>query len=147
MDTKGLKRKEIPVALSDKFSVVYGSVDKMNPEVLFLKGKTWINPTVKKDYTASAKFMEKRFKKQLSLALSKSPHFNSSFICDFNAKERTLRKGKSCQLTFELFFKQKDKIALLEELGETMTQTFTDVMTNLADTLKELDFTVSKRRS
>lgn len=76
--------KEIKLNSCENICLKYGSVNKNDPQVIYVSGKMWICPTYDGDFEAPISFAYNNFKRKLTKILRDSTIFDSKHILDFD---------------------------------------------------------------
>ena len=88
--------KEYKIDISPNGNFIYGSTNRKNPQVIYLVGKFWIQPTEKTncDYELFFNDIKRHFKQQIKHILFNSKKFQSDFLfyLDINIDSITLTK-------------------------------------------------------
>jgi hypothetical protein len=76
--------KEYKLDVCNHVVVKYGSVNKDNPQVVYVSGRCWVSPQIKMDYDDVIYHIEKEMRKNIKLFLMDGINFDKKFILDFD---------------------------------------------------------------
>ena len=136
--------KEYCLNINDYIDVKFGSVNRVNPIVVYVACKSWICPQTDINYNEAISEIFSKFKRKLKSEILESPYFENKFICDFDIKAASNGKNKKKYISFEFFVKQKGIVYQLNELKGIIEQNFKTIIDNLAIDLKSHTFNVTK---
>ena len=102
-------KKECNLEVSKHISLKYGSIDRNNPQVVYVSGKCWISPSYGVDYTEAMEYAEKGLRKDIRELLANGTDFDSRFILDFDINTEGLSVGRKTFLSFDFFLRQKNR--------------------------------------
>lgn len=138
--------KEYSLDISDYIDVRYGSVDKLNPVVIYVTCKTWLCPQCIEDYDENIDSVFNDFKKKLRKSIMDSKYFENRFVCDFDLKTASVRENKKNYISFEFFIKQTNTVYPLKDMKDTMKDTFKGIIDDLVINLEKHTFKLTKGR-
>ena len=136
--------KEYCLNFNEYIDVKFGSVNRINPIVIYITCKSWICPEEQIDYTEAIGEIFNEFKKKLKNTIVKSHYFENKFICDFDINAASIRENKKKYISFEFFVKQREYVYALNDLKDIMEKTFKTIIDNLVIDLKSHTFNVTK---
>ena len=139
--------KEIKVDICDNINIKYGSVNKNDPQVIYVSAKMWVSPLYNGDYNVPVSIIYNNFRKELSKCLMDSLSFESKHILDFDIIPSNFTKDKKtfCSITF--FIRQKpEKIVKLNNIKSIISSKFGYLFRELERDLIENDFNISKKK-
>lgn len=137
--------KEFKLNISDNISLKYGTVNKDNPQVIYLSGKCWVSPLFEGDYFNVVDLIKKEFKHDISSFVFNDSVFNSHFILDFNFDNDNLQYGKKKFISFNIFFKQSNEIPI--KMNNPVFKTkFDELINDFLNLFISNDFSVSKSK-
>ena len=58
--------KEIKLNVSDKVTLKYGTMNRENPKVVYINGRTWITPMYEGNYDDAMSFILNKYKKDIA---------------------------------------------------------------------------------
>ena len=139
--------KEIKLNNCKNINLKYGSVNKNDPQVIYVSGKMWLCPTYDGDYEEQVNLFHNSFKNKLKNALSNSIVFDKKHILDFDINPENLIKDKKKFFSISFFLKQKsEKIINLNNIKNIISSNFGYLFKELEDELVENEFEVSKTK-
>ena len=138
--------KEYSLDFNDYIDVKYGSIDKNNPCVIFLEGKTWIEPNYNGNYISDVNGIVLSFKDKLRDAITNSCDFYNKFIFDFDVKTASLRENKKSFVSFEFLVRQSGTVKSLSEIKPIVVCLFKDIINDLTTDFNNHIFSLSKRK-
>ncbi len=139
--------KEVKLNSCKNISLKYGSVNKNDPQVIYVSGKMWICPTYDGDFNEPIELVYSKFKKELSKILRNSNIFESKHILDFDLNPENLVRDKKKFFSITFFVKQKsEKIINLNNIKNIVSSDFSYLFSDLENDLIENEFEVSKTK-
>lgn len=139
--------KEIKLNSCKNISLKYGSVNKNNPQVVYVSGKMWICPTYNGDFSEPINYVYNAFRKELSKILKNNDFFEKKHILDFNLNYENLVYNKKKYFSITFFVKQKkEKISKLNDIKNVISSDFSYLFSELENNLIKNDFEVSKTK-
>lgn len=139
--------KEIKLNNCKNISLKYGSINKNDPQVIYVSGKMWLCPTYDGDYNEQINLMHNNFKKRLNSVLSDSVIFEKKHILDFDLNVENLIKDKKKFFSITFFIKQKrEKLVNLNNIKNIISSDFGYLFKELENELIENEFEVSKTK-
>ena len=139
--------KEYKLDVCNHVIVKYGSVNKDNPQVIYVSGKCWVSPKHQMDYEYVISRIEKEMKKNIKLFLIDEINFTNRFILDFDINTDKFNIGDKKFLSFDFYLRQNDSdVKRLKDLKEMLSNKVSTVVNNLVYLFKENGFTVEKRK-
>lgn len=139
--------KEIKLNSCKNISLKFGSVNKNDPQVIYISGKMWICPTYDGDFNEPIEIVYSKFKKELSKILRNSSIFESKHILDFDLNPENLVRDKKKFFSITFFVKQKsEKIINLNNIKNIVSSDFSYLFSDLENDLIENEFEISKTK-
>ena len=139
--------KEIKIDTCKNINLKYGSVNKNDPQVIYVTGKMWICPTYDGDFNESINLIYNKFRKELSSILRNSVIFDSKHILDFDVNPVNLVRNKKKFFSISFFVRQKsDNLINLKNMKNLISSNFGYLFKNLERDLIENEFEVSKTK-
>lgn len=134
----------------DKFSPKLGTVNKNNPEAVYLMGKTYVTPEEYEyelnTYKDNIRELENRIRGIVNEYASNSEVFKKNFILNFEVSEAGLRFGKRSYLFFQIFFSQKNLSPVpVGKLKEMCEESLQNLLGKLEDAFKECGFKIDEK--
>ena len=139
--------KEIKLNNCKNITLKYGSINKNDPQVIYVTGKMWLCPTYDGDYNEEINIIHNNFKKKLNGTLSNSMLFDKKHILDFDINSDNLVKNKKKYFSITFFLKQKnEKLTNLNNMKNIISCNFGYLFKDLENELIENEFEVSKTK-
>ena len=121
--------KEYKLDVCSHVVVKYGSVNKDNPQVVYVSGRCWVSPQIKMNYDDVIYNIEKEMRKNIKLFLMDGINFDKKF------------------LSFDFYLRQNEaNKKSLKDLKNILNGRISTVVNNLVYLFKENDFTIEKRK-
>lgn len=136
--------KEYDININNYVRMKYGSINRLNPIVVYINGKSWIAPTFEGDYEELITKIFNSFKKELKSQVNSSPYFDNKIVCDFDLKTSSLKENKKNFLSFEFYIKQKRNVIQLKDMKLLIKNTFKGAIDKLVDNLINNSFIMTK---
>lgn len=147
MGTKRLN-KEIKLDVCNNISLKYGTVNRDNPQIVYVIGKCWISPNKKMDYEHKIEKIRDKFKKRVKTSFMNNETFGSKSIINFEVNSDKINLGENKFLSFDFYLKQNEnKKKNLKELKDFFTRKVKALANDLVETFKENDFEVRLTKS
>ena len=112
MDNKNEKRifRQYPIIKEKGLRVNYGTSDRNNPSVLYIRAKGDIKPiTEKKTYSEDIKDLKKQFKHFVKQNIDKLKTLKTEkYLCNIDISEKGLTYNKRGHFRYEIFLKPKE---------------------------------------
>lgn len=109
MTDKNTKRifKQYPIIKEKGLRVNYGTTDKNNPSVIYIRAKGDIKPIIEKNtYTNDIKELKKKFKQFIIKNLNIMTNLKvEKYICNLEISEKSLTYNKNGHLRYEIFIR------------------------------------------
>jgi hypothetical protein len=139
--------KEYKLDVCNHISLKYGTVNKNNPQVIYVSGKCWITPLREMDYKSVFSSIEKNMRYNIKTFLIDDINFDKRYILDFDVSVDNLVPMEKKFLSFDFYLRQneKNKKELLD-LKDIINGKVSTIANNLVYMFKENDFTVNKTK-
>lgn len=139
--------KEYKLDVCNHIMVKYGSVNKDNPQVVYVSGRCWVSPQVKMDYKYVIGMIEKEMRKNIKLFLTDGVNFDNRFILDFDITTENMNQYDKKFLSFDLYIRQNEENKKsLKDLKRLLNGRISTITNNLVYLFNENDFTIEKRK-
>jgi hypothetical protein len=139
--------KEIKIDVCDNINLKYGSVNKNDPQIIYVSGKMWISPSYEGDFETPINIIHSNFKKELTKSLRDSSIFESKHILDFDINPLTMTKDKKSFFSISFYVRQKpEKIINLNNIKHLISSKFGYLFRDLERDLIDNEFKVSKTK-
>lgn len=139
--------KEYDVVLTKNFNSKIGTVNRLEPIVIYLNCRTWIYPKKDSCIKQDINFILINFKKKIMSILSNSGYFEKNIIIDFDVNIELIELNKKNFISFEIYLKQKNRILSLKELSVILENLLYDEFNNLIEKGKESDIFFYKNKN
>lgn len=122
----------------DKIKIKLGTIDKKNPKVVYIEGRTFVTPDSEKDNTPKdITDMKHNFKLAINEFLYKNQSFDSKYILDFQVAAGGIHLGKKSFMSFQIILTQKD--GTLDSISELRDKTMDGILTMVDSLSKDAD--------
>ena len=121
--------KEYKLDVSDYVLLKYGSVNKDNPQVIYVSGKCWVSPTKETDYDGVIAKIESDMRKNIKSEFIDNVNFENRFILDFDISTDGLYPTRK-----------------LTDLRKILGDKVKTISSEMVFAFKENNFTVEKRK-
>lgn len=144
--TRPSTEKNIP---NTHFKVKFGTVNKKNPEVVYIEAKTFITPSNDEfNYNTTLQKVRREFLFYINELLKHSKCYESKTILDLQVAKNCLIVGKKSFLTFQLLLRQNRNDIKQFKALKNETVEFINLITNtLYNLLIDNEFYVTKSKS
>lgn len=140
--------KEYKLDVCKHISLKYGTVNKNNPQVVYVSGKCWVSPLKKMDYDNVISNIEKDMRKNIKNFLIDGVNFDNKYILDFDVNIDKLSPNEKKFLSFDFYLRQNEKNKKeLDELKEFFNRKISTIANNLVYMFKENDFAIQKTKN
>lgn len=138
--------KERPIS-NDLFKIKLGTINKDNPEIIYINGGTFIQPKeLKDDYFCDIKTLCKKFRHYIKLELLNNKNFTNDFISNFDIKLSGLKPNKKTYLSFEIHIKQTNPIENIKSIESETVNITTNIINNIVGDLSRLEYDITKNK-
>lgn len=136
--------QKITLHINDTCDMLCGTTNKYQPKVIYVSGKTWVEPMQDKDYNLIINNIFINFKKELYKRILSTQFFDKNFITNFEITQTSLKIHKKSFLNFEIYLRQKNDILLLQDLEEKITLFFKPLINDLIADFKNNSLILTK---
>lgn len=138
--------KEYKLDVCNHISLKYGSVNRNNPQVVYVSGKCWISPLKKMNYNSVLEDIKKRMRYNIKTFLIDGINFDNKYILDFDINDDFTPNEKKF-LSFDFYLRQNEKNKKdLLALKDMFNRKVSTIANNLVYMFKENDFTIAKTK-
>lgn len=141
---------ELNYADNPNFRVKIGTVNKHNPQVIYITCTCWITPQVQlqqKKYDGVIEYITNEIKEYIKETFIIPGHFDRKHIFDLETCTDDMTMGKPKYLNFELYLKQnKDNVKKLTEIEPFVSKKLNTLFKDIVELFKENDFAVDKNK-
>ena len=139
--------KEYKLDVSNNVIIKYGSVNKDNPQVVYVSGKCWVCPTRETDYDNVISKVESEMRSNIKRIFIDGVNFENRFILDFDISTDGLYPNRKKFLSFDFYLRQKEKNKKsLTDLKKLLDSKVGAISSSMVYTFNQNDFTVEKRK-
>lgn len=139
--------KQFSLDITDEIDTIYGITNRLNPQVIFINGKFWIQPTQEMDYETILGEIISSLRLKIKQALKQTPRWENIMIFDMDIKTLSMSPIKKNYGDFELYIKQdKKNITSPILLKDDIIQLLTPIINNFIKQLNENHFIISKNK-
>lgn len=148
METKKRRLNVEKKIKNDFFNVKIGTINRLNPQVVYYEVRTFITPLEDYDnYASTFAFIRKELSRSLNEKLKMNDYFTSKFILDFQVANSGIRVNKKSFLTFQLFLRQKDgSIFDLKTIKKLSEPFILDLLNGLKENIINSSFLIAKTK-
>ena len=139
--------KQFSLDITDEIDTIYGITNRLNPQVIFINGKFWIQPTQEMDYETILGEIISSLRLKIKQSLKQTPRWENIMIFDMDIKTLSMSPIKKNYGDFELYIKQ-DKKNIISPilLKDDIIQLLTPIINNFIKQLNENHFIISKNK-
>lgn len=139
--------KQFSLDITDEIDTIYGITNRLNPQVIFINGKFWIQPTQEMDYETILGEIISSLRLKIKQSLKQTPRWENIMIFDMDIKTLSMSPIKKNYGDFELYIKQdKKNITSPTLLKDDIIQLLTPIINNFIKQLNENHFIISKNK-
>ena len=139
--------KEYKLDVSNNVILKYGSVNKDNPQVVYVSGKCWVCPTQETDYDGVIASIESDMRKNIRKVMIDGVNFDSKFILDFDINTDGLFPNMKKFLAFDFYLRQNERNKKsLADLKQLLGDKVRYISSEMVFSFKENAFTVEKKK-
>ena len=149
MESKSVRLNSEKTISNANFKIKIGTTNKVDPQVVYIEGKTFIQPEeVKDDYTRDISEIKRKFNRSLQSNLSKDQLFTNKYICEFQVAKNGIASNKKTFLSFQFLFRQRSdrKIMKLKDIKNASEPLINNIVNELADHIENHNFTITKTK-
>lgn len=131
------------------FKIKIGTTNKINPKVIYIEGRTFIQPlNHKSSYSVELTGIKRGFNKIIQNFIDSNDLFSKKYILDFQVAQSGVSVTKRSFLSFQFLLKQKneDKILKLKDVKQKTESNIQNILNLLTQCIKEYDFNVTKTK-
>lgn len=131
------------------FKIKIGTTNKINPKVIYIEGRTFIQPlNDKSSYSSELTGIKREFNKIIQNFIDSNELFSKKYILDFQVTQSGISITKRSFLSFQFLLKQKneDKILKLKDVKQKTESNIQGILNLLTKCIKEYDFNVTKTK-
>lgn len=139
--------KEYKLDVCNSISLKYGTVNRDNPQVVYVSGKCWVCPLRKMRYDVVMSNIESSFRGRIKSIMADKENFDSRFILDFDICADKLSIGEKKFLSFDFYLRQKeDSKKPIKQLKPLFSRKVGVLANSLVEMLSSNDFSVELKK-
>lgn len=139
--------KEYKLDVCNHISLKYGTVNRNNPQVIYISGKCWVSPQREMNYSDVIDNIEKGMKRNIKSFLIDGINFDNRFILDFDINTEGLIPKEKKFLSFDFYLRQNEKNKKqLSDLNDLFKSKVSTIANNLVYSFRKNDFTINKKK-
>lgn len=139
--------KEYKLDVCNHISLKYGSVNRENPQVVYISGRCWIIPKKEMNYNEVISSIEKEMKRNIKSFFVDEVNFENKMILDFDINIDGLEPLSQKFLSFDFYLRQNEKNKKkLKDLKKVISNRASTVINNLVYSFRENNFDVKKNK-
>ena len=139
--------KEYKLDVCKHISLKYGTVNKDNPQVIYVSGKCWIRPLSEMDYESKINNIEKEMRRHIKTFLTDGVNFDNKFILDFDISTEGIIPNKKKFLSFDFYIKQNERNKKdLKDLKNFLERKVSTISNNLVYSFRDNNFEIEKKK-
>ncbi len=131
------------------FKIKIGTTNKISPKVIYVEGRTFIQPlNDKESYTTELTSIKRNFNRIIQNFIDADNLFSKKYILDFQVAQSGISPLKRSFLSFQFLLKQKneDKVLKLKDIKQKSENNIQEVLNSLTKCIRECDFEVTKTK-
>lgn len=139
--------KEYKLDVCKHISLKYGTVNRNNPQVVYVSGKCWVSPLRAMNYGDIISNIEKEMRKNIKTFFIDEINFDNKYILDFDINVDNINPNEKKFLSFDFYLRQNEKNKKqLGDLKDMLNRKVSTIANNLVYMFKENDFSIEKRK-
>lgn len=139
--------KEYKLDVCKHISLKYGTVNRNNPQVVYVSGKCWVSPLRNMNYGDVISNIEKEMRKNIKTFFIDEINFDNKYILDFDINVDNINPNEKKFLSFDFYLRQNEKNKKqLNDLKDLLNRKVSTIANNLVYMFKENDFSIEKRK-
>lgn len=140
--------KEYSLNINNNIDVIYGSVNKEKPNVIYVSCKAWVKNNNNSDnQDLIINNILNNFKTQLKTVIENSKLFKNRFIYDYDLRTSSMKNNNTKNfISFEFFIRQQNTIISLKDIKKKIKDTFQDIINELIVEFETHTFSVTKTK-
>lgn len=129
------------------FRLKFGTVNRINPQIVYLEGRTFISPLEEMDsYNYLIQSIRKKFSSSVGYEIAGNEFFDSRYILDFQVANSGVKVGKKSFLSFQLMLKQRaNNVKTFKEIKKLSEDSLLRVVDEMVDEITN-NFIISKNK-
>ena len=147
--TKAVRLNSEKTINHELFKIKIGTTNKINPKVIYIEGRTFIQPlTEKENYSVELTTVKRGFNRIIQNFIDSNDFFSKKYILDFQVTQSGVSVTKRSFLSFQFLLKQKneDKILKLKDIKQNTENDIQNILNSLIQCIRDCDFEVTKTK-
>lgn len=131
------------------FKIKIGTTNKISPKVIYVEGRTFIQPlNDKENYTKELTSIKRNFNRIIQNFIDADNLFSKKYILDFQVAQSGISPLKRSFLSFQFLLKQKneDNVLKLKDVKQKSENNIQEVLNSLTKCIRECNFEVTKTK-
>lgn len=139
--------KKMPLDIIDEIETSYGTLNRLNPEVIYISGKFWIKPLQEMDYNSVLDEIISKIKNSFKYNVKRNQQWGDKIIFDMDIKTYYMSTQKKSYGDFELYVHQnKDSMKDMNRIAEDIFSLCNPILKEFIHELHENDFIITKSK-
>jgi len=138
--------KEYKLNINDVFRLKYGTMNRLEPRVVYIEGKCWVGNSEDGDFSDDIKYAMRRFKNSIKTNVLKVNTFDDFLLFDYDISSPIMEHNKKKQLSFSAYIRQKGVLRDAKKLKEEIENIFEPSMGLLEFILSNNGFDATKTK-
>ena len=139
--------KEYKLDVCKHISLKYGTVNRNNPQVVYVSGKCWVSPLRVMNYGDIISNIEKEMRRNIKTFFIDEINFDNKYILDFDINVDNINPNEKKFLSFDFYLRQNEKNKKqLNDLKDLLNRKVSTIANNLVYMFKENNFSIEKRK-
>jgi hypothetical protein len=139
--------KQIPLDITNEMDICYGTTNRLNPQVIFVNGKFWIEPQIEMEYERVLNSISYNIKNKIRHLLKTENKWDNRVIFDIDIKTTSMSTHRKTFGDFEIFLRQKDStVVKVDKLGDALRRLLTPIISEFIEDLQINDFIITKTK-
>ena len=147
METKKQRLSIEKKIKNDFFNIKIGSVNRLDPKVVYFEIRTFITPIEESDnYSYIFSFLRKELSRAITTRLTNNEFFERKFILDFQVANSGIKVNKKSFLSFQLFLKQNNIVNDLKTIKKLSEPFIHGILNELKENIISNNFSITKTK-
>lgn len=139
--------REYRIDTDESVSIKIGTTDRLNPRVIYINYRAWVEADEKADYTFELNALAKTLKTSIRREFANNGMFDRKYILDFDANGETFTKRKKKCLDMTVYLKQTpDKPVGIGDMVGMISNTVVSVSKKIENNITDNGFSLKKRK-
>lgn len=138
--------KEYKLNINDVFRLKYGTMNRLEPRVVYVEGKCWVGNSEDGDFSDDIKYAMRRFKNSIKTNVLKVNAFDDFLLFDYDISSPIMEHNKKKQLSFSAYIRQRGTLREAKKLKEEIENIFEPSMGLLEFILSNNGFDATKTK-